>query len=1001
MPERLEIGLKPELNDPAGRGLVARARAYLGLNLERARVLRVLTFDTKLSTAELERVRERIFTNPVTEVGSFLPLAGQVLPEFDWALWVGLKPGVRDNEGATACEAMADVLGRGFGPEEVVYASRLYLIQAPRLSAAQAETVCRELLANPIIQSWKVFSRQDWDPQRGMGLILPKVELKHTPKVETLAIPDDDALMTLSQARHLFLNPADLPVIRGYFNDPAVRAARAAVNLSDPTDVELEYVSQARSDHCNHNTFNGRFHYRDVVSGEALEVDNLFKTCIKEPTLQLAAERDWVVSVLWDNAGIARLDADHNYVITAETHNSPSNLEAYGGAITGIVGVYRDPLGTGLGSKLVAGMWGFCVGPRDYDGELKPALRPRRLLDGIIEGVRDGGNKSGIPTALGLLNFDARYLGKCLVFVGAIGVMPAVVAGRASHEKTTSPGELVFMCGGRVGADGIHGVTASSAGYSEHTPAGHVQIGDPYTQKKMMDFLLEARDAGLIPYLTDNGGGGLSSSVGESARLSPGAEVDLQKVPLKYAGLDPWQVWISESQERMTVAVRPADAEAFLALAAKHAVEATAIGRYSGDGKLKLTWGEDVCAYVDVEFLEKGFPQWEFAARWLPPEARGLAEPVLSTPADLSGLVLDLLDSPNLCARNWINRQYDHEVQGSSVIKPFVGRGRDVPTEAAVMQPILTSPAGLAMAQVLLTEYGDIDTYHMVTASVEEGLRRVTAVGGDPEQVGGVDNFCWPSIQHHPVDNPDGDYKAAQLVRACWGLKDACLALGIPLLSGKDSMYVDGKLPGRHGIIQRVSGPPTMMFSTTAPVHDLRRAQTLEPKLPGDAVYLLGQTRDELGGGALYGLWGHSGLNVPQTDFEQSLKLCRAVAAGLAKGLLASVCVVSRGGLALALARMVMAAELGLELDLDGLATDKPLTTLQKLFSESTGRLVVSLDPARATEFEQTIEGVACSRLGQVTKAKRLIAHDRQQTALDLGLPTLRQAFMRRFGKLI
>ncbi len=1001
MAQRLEIGLKPHLPDPGGRGLVAKARAYLGISLESARVLRVLTFDTSLGPEELERVRQDIFTNPVTELSSFEPLAPLVLPEFDWALWVGLKPGVRDNEGATAVEAMADVLGRRFGGGEAVYSSRLYLVRAPRLGLEGAQALCRELLANDIIQQWRVIPRSEWDREQGVGIVIPKVRLAHTPTVATLPIPSDLDLLKLSDQRGLFLNPADVPVIRAYFNDPRVRAQRERVGLDDPTDVELEYVSQARSDHCNHNTFGGRYHYLDLMSGERVEVDNLFKRCIKEPTERLAAERDWVVSVLWDNAGVAALDGEHHYVITGETHNSPSNMEAYGGAITGIVGVYRDPMGTGLGSKLVAGMWGFCVGPRDYAGELRPALHPRRLLDGIIEGVRDGGNKSGIPTALGTLAFDPRYLGKCLVFVSAVGVMTAQVAGQPSHLKKTSPGELVIMCGGRVGADGIHGVTASSAGYSESTPAGHVQIGDPYTQKKMHDFLLEARDAGLIRFITDNGGGGLSSSVGESARLSPGAEVDLKKVPLKYQGLDPWQIWVSESQERMTVAVAPEDEAAFMALAEKHEVEATVIGRYTGDGKLKLTYGDEVCCYVDVEFLEKGFPQWEFEAHWLPPEARGLAEPVLSPPEDLGGLLLDLLDSPNLCSRAWINRQYDHEVQGTSVVKPFVGRRQEVPSEAAVLLPVLGGRAGLAMAQVLLFQYGDIDTYHMVTASVEEGLRRVVAVGGDPLQVGGVDNFCWPSIQYDPRDNPDGRYKAAQLVRACWGLKAACEELGIPLLSGKDSMYVDGRLRGRHGLVRRVSGPPTMMFTATAPVHELKRVQTLEPKAAGDVVYVLGRTRDELGAGALYNLLGQVGRNVPETDLGASLALCTAVARALERGLLASTCVVSRGGLAYALARMVMAAEMGLEVDLDLIPTADGLGALARLFSESTGRLVVTLDPARTREFEALLEGVAFAPVGRVARHKKLVMAAEGRTVVELGLAQLRRAFTKRFGGLV
>ena len=1001
MAERLEIGLKTQLPDPAGRGLVAKARAYLGLKIDNARVLRVLTFDTNLSQDDLERVRRDIFTNPVTETSSFSPLAGQVLPEFDWALWVGLKPGVRDNEGATALEAMADVLGRGFGPDEAVYASKLYLLKAPKLNQEAAETVCRELLANDIIQQWKVIPREDWDSAQGVGIVIPKVRLAHTPTVATLPIPSDLELLDLSDQRHLFLNPADVPVIRAYFNNPEVRAQRERLGLSDPTDVELEYVSQARSDHCNHNSFNGRFHYKNLLSGERQEVDNLFKRCIKEPTERLAAERDWVVSVLWDNAGVAALDSQNHYVITGETHNSPSNMEAYGGAITGIVGVYRDPMGTGLGAKLVAGMWGFCVGPRDYDGELRPALHPRRLLDGIIEGVRDGGNKSGIPTALGTLAFDERYIGKCLVFVSAVGVIPATVHGRPSHEKTTSPGELIIMCGGRVGADGIHGVTASSAGYSESTPAGHVQIGDPYTQKKMHDFLLEARDAGLIRFITDNGGGGLSSSVGESARLSPGAEVDLQKVPLKYQGLDPWQIWVSESQERMTVAVAPEDEAAFMALSEKHNVESSVIGRFTGDGKLKLTYGDQICAYVDVEFLEKGFPQWEFEAHWLPPEARGLTEPAIEVPEDLGGLLLDMLGTPNLCNREWINRQYDHEVQGTSVVKPFVGRRQEVPTEAAVLRPVLESKAGLAMAQVLLYEYGDIDTYHMVTASVEEGLRRVTAVGGDPLQVGGVDNFCWPTIQYDPKGNPDGRYKAAQLVRACWGLRDACQALGVPLLSGKDSMYVDGRLKGRHGLVQRVSGPPTMLFTATAPVPDLKRVQTLEPKLPGDAVYVLGQTKDELGAGALYNMLGQVGRKVPETDLDASLAMCLKVAQALDKGLLASVCVIGRGGLAYALARMSMAAELGIELDLDLLPAARGLPPLTRLFSESTGRFVVTVDPKRTAELEELMAELPIAQVGRVAKSKTLSVAAGGRAVMDLGVSQLRKAFTKRFGGMV
>ncbi|MCB2192569.1 MAG: phosphoribosylformylglycinamidine synthase, partial [Deltaproteobacteria bacterium] len=327
MAQRLEIGLKPQLNDPAAGGLITKARAYLGLALEKARVLKVLTFDTKLDAAQLQRARQEIFTNPVTELSSFSPLAGEVLPGFHWALWVGFKPGVKDNQGDTALEAMADALGASFGADEAVYSSRLYLIQAPKLDAEGAGAICRELLANGLIQTWRVIPRGTWDSQEGVGVTVPKVRLTHQPTFKSLAIGSDQELMDLSAARDLFLNPADVPVIRAYFNDPKVRNERQAVGLGDPTDVELEYVSQARSDHCNHNTFGGRFVYQDLVSGERREVANLFKECIKAPTEELAAAKDWVVSVLWDNAGVAKLDDENNYVITGETHNSPSNME--------------------------------------------------------------------------------------------------------------------------------------------------------------------------------------------------------------------------------------------------------------------------------------------------------------------------------------------------------------------------------------------------------------------------------------------------------------------------------------------------------------------------------------------------------------------------------------------------------------------------------------------------------------------------------------------------
>jgi phosphoribosylformylglycinamidine synthase len=999
---RLEITLKPDLFDAEGEAIRRKARDYFNIQLDEVRTIHVLTIDAQLTQEQLESARRQIFTNPVSQISSFKPLA----TSFDWAIWVGFRPGVRDNPGSTAVEAMEDLFKIRFQPGESVYTSRLYLLQGKRLGRDKrgyrlVERIAKELLANDLIQQWRVYSGDEWNPEEGIGIIVPKVRLAHEPTVSTLPISSDEELQALSQERNLALHPNDVPVIRSYFLRPEVRAARSEVGLSDPTDVELEYISQARSDHCNHNTFQGKFFYRDLGTGKTQVVDNIFKTCIQAPTLELKEKKGWVVSVLWDNAGVANFDQDTYYVITGETHNSPSNMEAYGGALTGIVGVYRDPMGTGKGSRLIAGTYGYCVGYRNYRGALKPHLHPRRLLDGVIEGVRDGGNKSGIPTPYGQVFFDHGYMGKCLVFVTALGIMPATVAGTPSEQKTTTAGDLIIMCGGRVGKDGIHGVTASSEIYSEDTPAGHVQIGDPYTQKKMHDFLLEARDRGLIAFITDNGGGGLSSSIGESARFSKGALVELDKVPLKYEGLDLWEIWVSESQERMTVAIKPEDLTRFTQLSEKHEVESTVIGQYTDSGRLHITYQGKTCAYVDLALLESGFPQWEFEAEWVEPEYRGLKEPVLGPPEGHRRILLTMLSRPNIASKEWIVRQYDHEVQGTSVVKHLVGAELDVPNDAVVLRPRLDSLRGLATAQALNPTYSRIDAYHMTACTIDETVRRLLAVGGSLEHLGGVDNFCWPNIQHDPESNPDGKLKAAQLVRANWALRDYCLGFGIPLLSGKDSMYVDGNLEGDFGERHKVSGLETLQFTGTSVIENVQRCLTMEPKVPGDFLYVLGVTRNELAGSEYYDLYGYTGLNVPQVKLEEALPLYQALEQSTRAEILASVHGIYRGGLGVHLALMAMAGGLGLEMELakvpaEGVKRDDIL-----LYSESAGRFIVTVAPGDRTEFEVRFKGLPWGCVGMVTESKKLTIRGLEgKVLLNVGLRQLKSAWKKPFGNL-
>ncbi len=989
MTKRLETALKPHLFDPEGAGLCRRVRDYFGWQIGEARVINMLTLDTGLSEEELEEARTAIFTNPVTQLSAFAEGGGAIVEDlsgFDWAIWVGYRPGVRDTAGSVAIEAIMDLLGKEPTAGEAAYTSRLYLLKDAPLSRTRVETIARELLANEIIQQWKVYAAADWAASGGADIAAPRVLLAREPSMSEIALESDEQLAELSDARNLALNRNDIPIIRNYFLRPQVLEERARFGLSAPTDVELEAISQARSDHCNHNTFRGKFRYHDLLTGERFTVDNLFKTCIQAPTLKIRDQKEWVVSVLWDNAGVARFDSRFNYSVTGETHNSPSNMEAYGGSLTGIVGIYRDIMGVGKGSRLIGGLYGFCVGPRDYGGPLRPHLHPRRLLDGIVEGVKDGGNKHGVPTAFGNLFYDRSYLGKCLVFVAALGIMPKEIHGKSSELKTPGEGDLIIMSGGRIGKDGIHGVTASSESYGAGTPAGHVQIGDPYTQKKMHDFLLEARDEDLLSFITDNGGGGLSSSIGESAALAGGAHVELDRAPLKYEGLDVWEIWVSESQERMTSAVTPQNLDRFMELSRKHDVESTVIGRYEKTGKLRLDYGGKTCALLDLSLFSEDFPQWEFDAGWLAPELRGLVEPVVGEPENRGAVLHALLSSPNLCSREWIQRQYDHEVQGGSAIKFMTGRDRDIPNDAAVLRPVLDSKTGLAVSQALLPAYSEIDTYHMVAAVIDESVRRIVAVGGKLDEIGGVDNFCWPNIQYDRVQNPDGPYKAAQLVRANLALRDLCLAWSIPLLSGKDSMYVDGSLPGVFGERRKVSGLPTMLFTATGIVDDVMYSQTLEAKCAGDLVYVLGSTGDELGGSAYYDLLGYTGANVPkvpgfsdpdaldESKSEALLDLYRAVGKAICSGLVASCHGIYRGGLAVHAAMVAMGARLGLKLDLSRVPRrGEGLSDARLLFSESCGRFLVTVPAELAAEFEKTFAGLPCGLVGEVSEEPELV----------------------------
>lgn len=978
---RLEIATRPGLRDTLGEATERRLR-HLGAGDARVRTRKVFHLDLDVDEAEAARVLAHL-VDPIAEVGAVGMLHDG--PGAPWIVTVGLRPGVTDSVGKSAERAASDCLGRPLAGH--IYTSTLYAIEG--VSREVALVVAREL-HNPLIERMRLEATP-----RALDLEVPRAGSARAPATARVPLraADDAALERISREGMLALSLAEMQAIQRHF----------AGLGRDPTDAELECLAQTWSEHCKHKIFASPIRYVDPDGVARILERGLFRATIRGATEAIAARRQelaldppgapFLVSVFHDNAGVVRFTDQDHLVYKVETHNSPSALDPYGGAMTGIVGVNRDSLGTGLGADNLTNVWGYCFGEPGHDEPLPPGLmHPRRIREGVHRGVIDGGNHSGIPYSRGFELFDRRYVGKPLVYCGTVAAMPVESAGRPTHEKRTAVGDLVVMLGGRIGKDGIHGATFSSVELDEASPVQAVQIGDPITQKMMADMLAEARDLGLYSGLTDNGAGGLSSSVGEMAQATGGAEIDLARAPLKYPGLAPWEILISEAQERMTVAVPPAQIDAFLALAARREVEATVLGTFTASGRLVVRHGEEVICDLALDFLHDGVPLPTLSARWSPParEVRPIDAVVSACPeGQITSTLLALLARPNLASDESMARHYDHEVKGLSVVKPWIGVRRDVPATATVMRVRHGRPEGIVLGEGIHPFYSDLDTEAMAHAAVDEAVRRVLCAGARVDRLAALDNFCWPD----PVlsaKTPDGEHKLAQLVRCCEGLRAACEAHGVPLISGKDSMKNDAFLGG-----VKISIPPTLLVSVLGQMEDVRRALTLAPVAAGDRVYLLGPTRAELGGSELarhLGLWLDS---VPRTDLGATAARYRAFADARDRGLVRSAHVVGRGGLAVALSHMALASELGLDLDLAAAAGG--LDAAVALFSESTGRIVLT---ARADAHDRLVAALGAHGLvllGEVGPARggvgwlRVAAGDR--VLVDTGSAALRARF--------
>jgi phosphoribosylformylglycinamidine synthase II len=909
-----------------------------------------------LAESELEVLRNEILVDPLVEAGVVRPLGARA----EHSCTVLLKPGVMDPVAQTILD-LARMLNIRLN---AVRSFRRYF-GPPEISSADRDVLFRKVLANDAIEQIVV------GPVKADHLAIGS---KYEFKLVTVPIAklDDAGLVKLSKEGMLALTLDEMKAVQSHFREQG----------REPTDAELESIAQTWSEHCSHKTLKGTIHLKDAATGETRTYKNLLKETVfaatQEIRKRLGAD-DWCVSVFSDNAGIVTFDEQNHVCFKVETHNHPSAIEPYGGANTGLGGVIRDVLGTGMSARPVCNTDVFCFANPDFNPDQLPqgVLHPRRVMQGVVAGVRDYGNRMGIPTVSGAILFDDRYLANPLVFCGTVGIMPKHAA-----FKQVNPGDLIIAVGGRTGRDGIHGATFSSLELtheSETISGGAVQIGNAITEKKVQDVILQARDRGLFTALTDCGAGGFSSAVGEMG-AEVGAVVNLDAAPLKYDGLSYTEIWISESQERMVLSVHPDKWPELKALCESEDVEAANLGVFEPTGRLKLLYKGTTVADVSMHFLHDGRPTQVRDAVHVqsPPVATGGLAP--ASPQDV---LLKVLSTYSVCSKEWVIRQYDHEVQSGSAVKPLVGVANDGPSDAAVVMPVLGSFKAVAVGNGINPLYGDIDPYWMAAAAIDEAVRNVVAVGADPSRTAILDNFCWGNVNDPKV--------LGSLVRAAEACRDVAIAFGTPFISGKDSL--NNTYAGKHG--ERLDIPHTLLVSALGHVADARQCVTMDLKEPGNELYVVGLTKDELGGSHLNLVTGREGGSVPKVDLEMAPKIFAAVHFAIRGGFVRACHDLSEGGLAVALAEMAFAGGIGA--DVNGVPPGaESLTDEARFFSESATRFVLEAKPQHAAELAKCFAGLPFTKLGVTTKEPRLrVAGSSGEWQLWVKLADLKEAWQK------
>ncbi len=934
--------------------------------------LAVYLIEGELSQGELATIADELLADPVTQSASVSSHAAREGAVDAVDIEIHPLPGVTDPAAESVQEAVAVLAG---AKVTVRTGERLVFHGVSREAARQ---FVERFVANPVIQS--IHDGVLWPESLPHGheyaLSIQEVPIRDL---------DDAALERMSREAHLFLSLDEMRAIQAKYR----RLDR------EPREIELETLAQTWSEHCVHKTLKSKIAYTEptgagqgpslmahaqgkpghTVEGASLRIDNLLKSTVAAATNALigridppagcewtreTAPIDWCLSVFVDNAGVIAFDDDHAVCFKAETHNRPSAIEPYGGAATGIGGCIRDVMGTGLAAKPIAATDVFCVAPTDTPSHQVPrgCIHPKRILSQVVAGVRDYGNRMGIPTVNGGVWQDSRHIGNPLVFCGVIGVMPrSCVAGAART------GDLIVALGGRTGRDGIHGATFSSAEveHGHATEFSHaVQIGNAITEKRTLDAMLEARDQAdgpLYAGLTDCGAGGFSSAVGEMGK-DLGATVHLERAPTKYSGLSPTEVWISEAQERMVLAVGEDKLARLQSICDAHGCELSVLGTFgSQDGCIRLLWHGIEVGSLDTHFLHDGIPEPTRVAVWDPTYNAQFA-PVRTKRdpgAGLLGTLRTLLAHPNIASKAWIIRQYDHEVQGSTVVKPLQGPNAG-PGDAAVVRPVIGSRRGLAIGNGLATGLA-ADPYLMTLAAVDECVRNLVCVGADPSRIAILDNFCWASC--------DDPRNLGGLVRAAEACLDAALAYRTPFISGKDSLK--NQFRGDDGTLVQI--PPTLLISGFGIVDDIEHSCTMDAKHAGSALVAVGLTQPGLGGSvrSTYADGGSLDPILPECDPVVGAKTARAVASLIRDGLVRSAHDCSEGGILVAAAEMAFAGGLGVRVDLGRIPHGPGTSREACAFAESPCRYLLEVDQDRMAEVVARLGSIPHADIGQFT----------------------------------